>query len=212
MPRFLFTVANWADARTRQSASPSNLNSLLGITCKPLKRIVPLVAVLIGSSSRSFGDPRPRRVRRLFRTSQGETVVVTDIFDHRVNRSVLKHFETGAKLFEKVSITPMQSTKKEHHEKDWGNHDFAPCHVHDHTVKTGTKLHDGLRIALEVIEEGHEGSEDIGHSIRMTVLVECCKHLKTLSIIQHPLVVKQELKGTILDGRVDQALPDSTCL
>ncbi len=74
------------------------------------------------------------------------------------------------------------------------------------------KLHDGLRIALDVIEEGHEGNEGIGHSIRATVLVKCCEHLKTLSIIQHPLVFEQEPKGTILDGRVDQALPDSTRL
>ena len=75
-----------------------------------------------------------------------------------------------------------------------------------------TKLHDGLRIALDVIEEGHAGSEGVGHSIRTTVLVECRMHLKTLSIIQRSLVVKQEPKGTILDGRADQALPDSICL
>ncbi len=189
-----------------------NLLLFLGITCKPLKRVVPLVAVLIGISSRIFGDPRPRRGRRLFRTSQGETDVETDIFDHRVDRSVLKHFETGATLFKKVSITLMQSMKKEHHKKDRGNHDFAPRHVHDHTVKTRTKLHDGLRIALDIIEKGREGSEGIGHSVRMTVLVECHKHLKTLSVIQRPLVVEQEPKGTIFDGCADQALPDLTCL
>jgi hypothetical protein len=137
-----------------------------------------------------LGTRDPGGEKTLFRTSQGETVVVTDIFDHRVDRSVLKHFEMGAKLFKKVSIMPMQSTKKEHHEKDWENNNFAPCHVHDHTIKTRTKLHDGLRIALDVIKEGHEGSEGVGHSIRTTVLVKCQEHLKTLSIIQRPLVVE----------------------
>jgi hypothetical protein len=168
--------------------------------------------LFIDIGSRSFGDPRPRRGRRLFGTSQGETVMVMDIFDHRVDRSILKHFETGAKLFKKVSITPMQSTKKEHHEKDWGYHNFALHHVHDHTTKTRTKLHDGLRIALGIIEEGHEGSEGIGHSIRTTVLVKCREHLKTLSIIQCPFVFEQKLKGTILDRRADQTFPDLTCL
>ncbi len=106
----------------------------------------------------------------------------------------------------------MRSTKKVHHEKEWGNHNFAPCHIHDHIVKTRTKVHDGLRITLDVIEEGHEGCESIGHSIRTTVLVKCREHLKTVAIIQHPLVVEQEMKGTILDGCADQALPDLTCL
>ena len=132
--------------------------------------------------------------------------------DHRVDRSILKHFETGAKLFKKVSITPMQSTKKEHHEKDWGYHNFALHHVHDHTTKTRTKLHDGLQTALTVIEERHESSEGIGHSIRTTVLVKCREHLKTLSIIQCPFVFEQKLKGTILDRRADQTFPDLTCL
>jgi hypothetical protein len=135
-----------------------------------------------------------------------------DVFDHGVHRSILKHFEMGAKLFEKVSITPMQSMKKEHHEKDWGNHNFAEHHVHDYIVKTRTKLHDGLRIALDIIEEGRKGRKSVCHGIRMTVLVECCKHLKPLAIIQCPLVVEQETKGTILDGRGDQALPESTRL
>jgi hypothetical protein len=103
----------------------------------------------------------------------------------------------------------MQSTKKEHHEKDRGNHNFSPHHVHDHTVKMRMKLRDGLRISLDVIEEGHEGRECVGHGIRTSVLVECREHLKTLAIIQRPLVVVQETKGTILDSRVDQALPDS---
>jgi hypothetical protein len=99
----------------------------------------------------------------------------------------------------------MQSTKKEDHEKDRGNRNFALRHVHDYTIKTRTKLHDGLRIALDVIEEGHEGSEGVGHSTRTTVLVECREHLKTLFTIQLPLVVEQEPKGAILDGRTDQA-------
>ncbi len=107
---------------------------------------------------------------------------------------------------------PMKKHKDEHHENDQGNHDFSLHHVHDYTIKTRAKLHDGLKIALDVIEEGHEGSEGGGLSIRTTVVVKCCKHLQTLSIIQHPLVFEQEPKGTILDGRADQNLPDSTRL
>jgi hypothetical protein len=199
------TVANRTDARTCKSVGSSSLNALLAILQKPLRRASPLGALFIDIISRSCGDPRPRKGRRLFGINQGETVMVTNIFDHRVDRSILKHFETGAKLCEKVRIMPMQSTKKKPHKKDWGNHDFAPHHIHDHTVKTRTKLHDGLQTALTVIEERHESSEGIGHSIRTTVLVQCRKPLKTLSIIQCLLVFKQESKGTILDGRADQA-------
>jgi hypothetical protein len=97
---------------TRQSASPASLNSLFVITQDPLKRIVPLVALIIGISSRIFGNPRPRRGRRLFWTSKGGTVMVTDIFDHVVNMSILKHFEMEVKLFKKVSITPYKVQRK----------------------------------------------------------------------------------------------------
>jgi hypothetical protein len=145
-------------------------------------------------------------------TSKGVTVMVMDIFDHRVDRSILKHFEKEKKLFEKVSMMPMQSTKKKYHEKYRGNHNFAPPHVHDHTLKTRTKLYDGLRITLDIIEEGHEGHKSVCHGIRTTVLVKCHDHLKPLAIIQCPFVVEQETKETILDGRMDQALPELTCL
>jgi hypothetical protein len=74
------------------------------------------------------------------------------------------------------------------------------------------KLNDGLGIALNVIEERHEGHKSVCHGIRTTVLVEFCKHLKPLAIIQCPLVVEQEAKGRILGGCTDQALPESTRL
>jgi hypothetical protein len=46
----------------------------------------------------------------------------------------------------------------------------------------------------------------------MTVLIQCPKHLKPLAMIQLPLVVEQEAKGPIFDCRVDQTLPETTCL
>ena len=44
------------------------------------------------------------------------------------------------------------------------------------------------------------------------MLIEHRKHLKTLAMIQHPLVVEQETKGTILGGHTDQALAEMTCV
>jgi hypothetical protein len=72
----------------------------------------------------------------------------------------------------------MQSTKEEHGEKDLGKHDPATQHIHNHTIKPRSKLHNWLRLTLDIIEEEHEGCKSIHHCIRTTVLIQCRKHLK----------------------------------
>jgi hypothetical protein len=84
----------------------------------------------------------------------------------------------------------MHGSKKEHHKMDWGKNNLAPQHNPNHTIKSGTKLHDWLRLNLDVVEEGHEGSESVCKGIWMAVMVECREHLKPLAIVKTPLVVK----------------------
>ena len=105
----------------------------------------------------------------------------------------------------------MQSTKKEHDKKDLRKYDPATQHIHNHTIKPRLELHNWLGLALNIIEEGHEGCEGICHCIRMT-LIQCHKQLKLFSMIQPPLVVKQEAKGAVFDCHVDQTLPEITGL
>jgi hypothetical protein len=106
--------------------------------------------------------------------------MVADIFDHGVARCILEHFEPGTKLVEKVSVMRMQSMKKEHDEKDLGKHDLAMQHFIT-IVEQRTKLHIWLRLALDIVEEGHEGCKSICDGMRMIVLMKHHKHLKPLS-------------------------------
>ncbi len=181
------TMTDGADARARKSTGPAILDTLHFTCQKPFKRSWPVLALLITIISRST---RPWRRGQPFRTGQGETVKLADIFDNGVNSGSLQHFEAGTKLFEKVSITPMQIRKKEHHKNNWGKHYLAMQHIHNQTVEPKAKLHNRLILALAVIKEGHKDRKSVCNSIGTSVLIKHCKHLKTLAMIQCSLVVE----------------------
>ena len=188
MPRFLGTMTDAADACAHKSAGPASLNALLLIRQKPFK--LPFLALLININSRSFWSTRPWRRGGLFRTSQDETVMVADVFNTGVNSGSLRHIEARTKLAKKVSITPMQRTKEEHHEKDRGKHYLAMQHIHNQTIEPKAKLHNRLILALAVIKEGHKDRKSVCNSIGTSVVIKHCKHLKTLAMIQRSLVVE----------------------
>ena len=133
--------------------------------------------------------------------------MVADVFNTGVNSGSLRHIEARTKLAKKVSITPMQRTKEEHHEKDRGKHYLAPRHIHDQTVEQKEKLHNWVRLSLDILEDGHEGHTSIHGGIRMTVLIKRRKHSKTLAMIQCPLVVAQEMEGTTSEVEPCPLLP-----
>ena len=104
----------------------------------------------------------------------------------------------------------MKGTQEEHAKKKWRNDNLAPHHFQNQTIKLGTKGHNWLIIALELVEDQEQGGIGIGNIVGAKDGIECGKHLKTATIVGVTLVLEEETEGPVLDRQTELTLPEAT--
>jgi len=97
--------------------------------------------------------------------------------------------------------------KKQHHQKNRRKKHLATGQLQIEPIEPRTKLDDGLRLTLDVIEHGEKRGEGIRHSVWATMLHQGGEHFKTPAVKLSTLVFEKETKSTVLDGTPKSTFP-----
>jgi len=95
---------------------------------------------------------------------------------------LLLMFVATLKLIKDVRVTRVQRTDEDHYQQERRDDHLAMGHNQDHAVEARAKLHNRLRIPLNVVEEQHKSRERICDRVGATVAIENINHFKTLVV------------------------------
>ncbi len=90
-----------------------------------------------------------------------KAIVLCEVQHDQVDGGGFDGLEEQSKLINNNSVVSMWSTEEQHHQKNRREDALAASQFETEAVKPGTILKDGLRVALDIIEEGEERSEGI---------------------------------------------------
>jgi hypothetical protein len=122
---------------------------------------------------------------------EDEGVVIIHIIHNQINGRSFQRLVASPEFLHDVGIMAVEGAQEEHDNKKRRNDNLAPHHFQHHTIKPGSKSHNRLAIALELVEDQEQGGKGIGDRVRATEGVQCGKHLETATIIDVALVLKE---------------------
>jgi hypothetical protein len=145
---------------------------------------------------------------------EDENVMIIHVIRDQVNGHSFQRLVVSPKLLDNVRIMAVEGAQEEHDKKKRRNDNLAPCHFQNQTVELGSKSHNWLVIALELVEdqEQEQGGKGVGNKVGATEGIQCGKHLETATIVDVALVLEEEMEGPILDSQTELTIPDATSL
>ncbi len=132
----IHAMAEGTDPITHEGLLPP-LFETVDLECrKPLKRVIPLLPLLVHICS-SCGSTRcfPGSRLLVIRTKQLELAMIAYVCNNRIQGCGLKTLVPRAELLKEVLVAGMQGPKKEHHQKNRWDDNLAPCHIVHHLVE-----------------------------------------------------------------------------
>ena len=109
-------------------------------------------------------------------------IMVFHIGNNRIDRLGLQIFVARSKLIKDVRVTRVQHTDEDHYQQERRDDHLAMGHIQDHAVEARAKLHNRLRIPLNVVEEQHKSRECVCDRVGVTVAIKNINHFKTLAV------------------------------
>jgi hypothetical protein len=101
---------------------------------------------------------------------------------------------------------------EDHYQQVRRDDHLATVHIQDHAIEARAKLHNRLRIPLNVVEKGHKSRERVRDRVGAAVAIENINHFKSLAVKTRTSVLEKKAKPPILDSNPELTLPIATGL
>ena len=151
VPGLFSAMTDRADARTGKGPVPVHLDGFDRERRDPFKWIRPFLSRFVDGNGGCAGAALPWSLS--LGVDELKFIVVFHVGNNRIDRRGRQILVARSKLIQDVGVTRVQRTDEDHDQQERRDDHLATGHIQEHAVEARAKLHNRLRIPLNVVEK-----------------------------------------------------------